>query len=144
MIISGGEWPSAETIDEHGVVHGEPARQLRLRLRNACLLAASFAEAGITAIIDDIVIGQRVDELIEELNGRAFAFVMLTPSLDIVRAREAGRGTALHEAWGWMDDEIRQRTRRIGLWLDTSAQTAEETADEIARRLDEAAVHDAG
>jgi chloramphenicol 3-O-phosphotransferase len=137
LIVSGGEWPSAESIDEHGVVHGEAAHQLRLRLRNACVLARSFADAGIDAIIDDIIIGQRVDELLDGMAGETFAFVMLTPRLDVVRQREAGRGTSLHEAWGWMHDEIRQRTRRIGLWLDTSTKTAEQTADEIMRRRED-------
>ena len=32
-----------------------------------------------------------------------------------------------------MDDEIRKRTRRIGLWIDSSEQTADETVDEILR-----------
>jgi chloramphenicol 3-O-phosphotransferase len=140
MIVSGGVWPSAESIDEHGVVHGEAAAQLRLRLHNACVLARSFADAGVTAIIDDIVIGSRVEHLLEEVARRPFAFVMLTPRLDVVRAREAGRGTSLHEAWGWMDAEIRERTRRIGLWLDTSELGGGETVDEIMRRLGEAAV----
>lgn len=140
MIVSGGVWPAAENVDEHGVVQGAAAHQLRLRLRNACVLAASFADAGVTAVIDDIVIGRRVEQLLDEMAGRPFGFVMLTPRLDVVREREAGRGTSLHEAWGWMDDEIRERTRRIGLWVDSSEQTAEETADEIVRRLGEAAI----
>ena len=45
------------------------------------------------------------------------------------------RGTHLHEAWGWMDDEIRTGTPRLGLWIDSSAQTAEQTVDEIMRRV---------
>ena len=140
MILSGGVWPSAESIDEHGVVHGEAAHQLRLRLRNAVVLAGSFADAGITAIIDDIVIGARVEQLVEDVGGRPFYFVMLTPRFDVVRKREIGRGTELYLRDGWMDAEIRERTKRIGLWLDTSDQTAEETADEIVRRLGEARV----
>jgi chloramphenicol 3-O-phosphotransferase len=99
-----------------------------------CLLGASFFDAGFTAVLDDIVIGERVGHLLDELGGRPFIFVMLTPSLDAVKLREAGRGTRLHEQWGWMDEEIRSATRRIGLWIDTSAQTADETVDEIMRR----------
>ena len=140
MIVSGRVWPSRESTDEHGVVFGEAALQLRLRLRNACLLALSFAAAGITAVVDDIVIGGRVSDLRDELAGRPFDFVMLTPRLETVRLREAGRGTALHEVWGWMDEEIRLRTERLGLWLDSSEQTVAETVDEILRRLPEARV----
>jgi hypothetical protein len=61
-------------------------------------------------------------------------FVMLTPSLEAVKEREAGRGTRLLEQWGWMDEEIRAGTPRIGLWIDTSDQTAEDSVDEMLRR----------
>jgi chloramphenicol 3-O-phosphotransferase len=137
MIVSGATWPEAREMSD------DAARQLRLRLRNMCSLGLSFQEAGFAVVLDDIIIGFRVDHLLEELRGRPFYFVMLTPSLDVVRERETGRGTALHEAWGWMDEEVRSRTPRIGLWLDTSAQSAEETADEIVRRYEREALVEA-
>jgi hypothetical protein len=128
MIASGLVWKSQRGPE------GEADAQLRLRLHNMCLLGTSFLQAGFTAVLDDIIIGERVEHLRGELAGRAFIFVMLTPNLDAVRRREAGRGTALHEQWGWMDEEIRSGTPRIGLWIDSSDQTAEETVDEIMRR----------
>jgi len=128
MIVSGGRWP------EERAMSAEAKSQLRLRLRNACMLGLSFVAAGFTAVVDDIVIGSRVEDLLEELGGRRFVFVMLTPRLDVVREREWGRGTRLWEAWDWLDDEIRTRTRRIGLWLDNSDQTPEQTVDEILHR----------
>lgn len=128
MIVSGGRWPEGEAMS------GDAERQLRLRLQHACLLGRSFVAAGITAVIDDIVIGTRVDDLLEILAGERFVFVMLTPRLDVVRERERGRGTALWEQWEWLDDEIRSRTQRLGLWLDSSDQTPEQTVDEILAR----------
>lgn len=128
MIVAGGRWPEGAEMSP------DAERQLRLRLRNACLLARSFVAAGITAVVDDIVIGDRVEHLLEELAGHPFVFVMLTPRLDVVRARELGRGTRLWEEWAWLDDVVRTRTRRIGLWLDTSEQTAEVSVAEILRR----------
>jgi hypothetical protein len=122
MIVAGGRWP------EGGEMSAEAERQLRLRLKHACLLAASFADAGITAVVDDIVIGGRIEDLMRELAGRRFAFVMLTPRLDVVRAREAGRGTQLWEQWEWLDDVIRTGTPHIGLWIDNSDQTPDETS----------------
>jgi hypothetical protein len=38
------------------------------------------------------------------------------------------------------DDHELGQTPRIGLWLDTSAQTAEQTVAEILRRRDEAEI----
>ncbi len=128
MIVSGGRWPEGAAMSDTA------ERQLWLRLRHACRLGQSFVANGITAVVDDIVIGSRVDELLEHLAGERFVFVMLTPRLDVIRERERGRGTALWEQWEWLDDEIRTKTRRIGLWLDSSEQTPDETVDEIVAR----------
>jgi predicted kinase len=129
MIVAGRVWPEGPAMS------GEAERQLWLRLKNACLLAMSFDEMGISAVVDDIVIGERVDHLLAMLAGRTFYFVMLTPRLEVIRQREAGRGTDLWKQWEWLDDEIRTRTQRIGLWLDNSDQTPEQTVDEILRRV---------
>jgi predicted kinase len=134
MVVSGGRWPEGAEMSP------DAARQLRLRLRNACLLARSFVAAGITAVVDDIVIGDRVEELLEELAGQPFVFVMLLPRREVVRERERGRGTELWRGWEWLDDVIRNETRRIGLWLDTSDMTAEETVEAILARWEEGLV----
>jgi len=140
MIVSGGEWPEPSTSDRDDRVHGEAGAQLRLRVRHMCMLGRSFYEAGFTPVLDDIIIGGGLDDVREDLQGVPFYFVMLRPSLDVVRERELGRGTRLFEEWEWLDEVI-GRTPRVGLWLDTSRQTAEETVDEIMRRAwDEALV----
>ena len=134
MLVSGGQWPDAREPAP------EAARQLRLRLHNACLLARSFQAGGFTAIVDDIIIGDRLDHLRAELAGQDFYFVMLTPNLEAIRQREHGRGTALYEQWSWMNELTRTRAGHGGLWLDSTHQTAEQTADELWRRLPEALV----
>jgi hypothetical protein len=53
----------------------------------------SFVDAGFTAVLDDPVVGSRLDDLFQDLAGRRFIFVMLTPRLDVVRSRENSRGT---------------------------------------------------
>jgi predicted kinase len=128
MIVSGGRWPEGADMSV------DAEQQLRLRLTHACLLGRSFVAAGITAVVDDIVIGSRLDDLLEELAGQRFVFVMLTPRLDVVRERERGRGTNLWQQWEWLDDEVRTKTRRIGLWLDTSDLSVDETVDLILAR----------
>lgn len=128
MIVAGGRWP------EGAEMSADAAQQLSLRLRHACLLGRSFVAAGITAVVDDIVIGDRVDALLHELAGSRFVFVMLRPRLDVVRRREATRGTALWRQWEWLDAVIEHRTTRLGLWLDSSDLSVEETVDAILAR----------
>ena len=141
MIVSGGEWPVASQTDVNSDVEGEAARQLTLRLHNACVLARSFHEHGFTVVIDDIVGGRRFSELQNDLSGIDFMFVMLTPSLESVRQREQGRGSQLWREWEWLAEKLAATTPRVGLWLDSTGLTAEETVDEILRRAwDEALV----
>jgi hypothetical protein len=134
FVISGGAWPEASGI------HGEAERQLRLRLRNACLLARSFRDYGFTAVVDDIVAGSRLDDVIEDLDGVPFDFVMLLPRFEVMKARWRAMESPFVDSWDWIDDEIRLRTRRVGLWLDTTTLTPEETVVVILNRLDEATV----
>ena len=128
MIVAGGRWPEGRTVSD------EARAQLRLRLKHACLLGTSFVHAGFTAVVDDIVVGSRLDDLFEYLAGQHFVFVMLTPRLDVIRRREAGRGTHLWPEWEWLRQEIEFRTRRVGLWLDNSDQTPAETTAAILER----------
>lgn len=117
MIVAVGRWPDAAGTSP------EAERQRRLRLHNACLLARSFAEAGCAAVVDDIVIGEWVAHPLKELDGQRFGFVVLAPTLDAVRRREAGRGTGLSEQWAWLDEVLRSHPRGIGLWLGASDRT---------------------
>lgn len=47
-------------------------------------------------------------------------------------------GSPFADRWDWIDDEIRHRTPRVGLWLDTTGLTPDQTVDTIVRRMDEA------
>jgi len=137
MIVAGGRW----VTDDGGPAQpqGEAYEQLRLRLRNACLLARSFREAGITAVIDDIIIGERWGHLREDLAGVPFCFVVLAPEVATVVARDTARESLTVGAeWArYLDDEQRRTMAGIGLWVDSSRQTPEETVGEVLRRLDE-------
>jgi hypothetical protein len=134
LVVAGGVWPDATGIGP------EAERQLRLRLRNACLLARSFLEHGFTAVIDDIVAGRRLDHVIEDLDGVPFGFVMLLPDFEHVKARWRAMGSPFADSWDWIDDEIRRDTARVGLWLDTTSLGPDETVDAILDRIDETTV----
>jgi chloramphenicol 3-O-phosphotransferase len=135
MIVSGREWPQPQQTGVNAPrEEGEAVRQLRLRLGNMCLLGRSFYEAGFTAVLDDIVVGDRVAHAQEDLAGIDFMLVMLMPSIETVRDRERQRGSELWRVWEWLTESIAETTPRIGLWLDTSHQTPEQTVDEIMSR----------
>jgi hypothetical protein len=91
-------------------------------------------------VIDDIVIGQRLEQAIEELAGTSFGFVMLLPDFEHVRDRWRAMGSPFVDQWQWIDTEIRIRTRRVGLWLNTTDLTPDQTVHEILGRIDETIV----
>ncbi len=131
MIVSGGEWAG-----EAGEPTDEAARQLRLRLHNACLLARSFFEAGFTAVVDDIIIGERFDHLRADLAGVPFRLIVLAPDVAVAVARDAARDYTVGEEWArYLDEEQRRTMVGSGLWVDNSGQTAAETVDEVMSRL---------
>lgn len=135
MIISGGHWVTDDT-DTPGSPAGEGLAQLRLRLRNACLLARSFFENGFTAVLDDIIIGNRFEHLREDLAGVPIHLVVLAPSVPVVEARDAVRDKTVGGGWAeYLDREQRATMSGVGLWLDSSEQTPDETVDEIMRRV---------
>jgi len=141
FVVSGHRWPqSLDDVDlATGQVVGEAGRQLRLRLYNGCLLAGSFVDAGITAILTDIIAGHRYEELVDHLAGRTIHFVMLRPAVHVLRRREAARGTGLNDLEEYIEESI-AATPRVGLWLDSGALTPRAIVDEILSRRKDAQV----
>ena len=132
MIVSGGEWPKPP------VPSGEAGRQLRLRYRNAALLARSFFEAGFTVVIDDVTMGERLGDYRADLAGVPSYLVVLAPRVEVVAERDAGRDKNVFDVWGYLDTELRATMRDKGTWLDTSEMTVDEVVAEILRGLPEA------
>jgi predicted kinase len=132
MIVSGGVW-----VDHPGEPAGEAAGQLRLRLRNLCLLGRSFFAAGFTVVLDDIIMGERWRELQEELDGLPFTVIVLAPAQAVVLRRDREREKPAQEsAWvAYLDGELRRTMTGVGLWVDSSGQTPEETVQYVLSRL---------
>ena len=137
MVVRGrhemGATPSAEAWD-----------QLRLRYRLGAATADTYHAAGFSVVVQDVVIGDVLDEYVAAINARTRFVVVLTPQPDEVAARESGRdkvayreGAATIEA---LDQALRHETPKRGLWLDTSEHTPEQTVDEILTRSEEARV----
>lgn len=103
-----------------------------------CACWGAFADAGIAAVLDDIIAGERWDHLQENLAGYAFDLVVLAPAIDVVtRKRDRERAKPpLGEEWArYLDSELRRTMAGVGMWLDSSGQSPEETVDEVVQRL---------
>jgi chloramphenicol 3-O-phosphotransferase len=135
MVVSGREemtWvPSDEAIAQY---------QLRQRLGAAT--ADTYATAGFDVVVQDIVMGHDLAAYVERIRSRPLHVVVLVPRPDVVAARERDRPKTAYRGDVTPEnlDQAMRETPRIGLWLDTSAQTPQETVDEIVARRDEALV----
>ncbi|MEU9759049.1 AAA family ATPase [Streptomyces sp. NPDC047985] len=130
MVVNGQVHMTAEAPPE-------AVAQLRLRYRLAAATADAYVEAGFTVVLQDILLGEHLREITEMIRSRPLAVVMLAPDPDVVARREEKRSkTGYGPDWQPkdLDKVLRDSTPRIGLWLDTSHQTVEETVDEILKR----------
>lgn len=92
LIVSGCRWAVPTDSDPGtGRLTGEAGVQYALRIRNACLVAAAFADAGITAIVTDTIINEGFESLTGVLGGRLVHFVVLRPPVAVLRQRGIDR-----------------------------------------------------
>ena len=92
LIVSGCRWAVPGDSDPGtGRLTGAAGVQYALRIRNACLVAAAFADAGITAIVTDTIINEGLESLVEVLGGRPVNFVVLRPLVALLRQRGIDR-----------------------------------------------------
>lgn len=133
MIVNGG----ADMTPEQ---QADAVEQLRLRYRLTAHAADAYFQAGFTVVAQDVVLGAELRHLVERIHSRPLLLVVLAPNQEAVAAREAGRAK---KAYGpsdgqWtvqrLDESLRRDTPRMGLWLDTSTQTVEQTVTEILER----------
>ncbi|WP_067702646.1 AAA family ATPase [Nocardia jejuensis] len=111
----------------------EALDQLRLRYRLAAHTADAYAAEGFTAIVQDVVLGDFLPWFAERIRTRPRHVVVLAPRPEAVAAREAGRGKKAYGEYTVedLDTGLRTTTPRIGVWLDTTDLTVEETVDAI-------------
>src|SRR5690348_3774144 len=109
----------------------EALAQLRLRYRLAAAAADAYAEAGFNVALEDVAAGPQLAEYRGMIRSRPCHVVVLLPSAEAVAAREAGRGKAGYGAWtvAALHEGFASGTPRIGIWLDTTDQSPEETVE---------------
>lgn len=120
----------------------EAVAQLQLRYRLAAAAADLYADAGFVVVYQDVIMEADLASQVERIRTRPLYVVALLPSRVTVEQRESTRDKKAYDPWtvAELDEALRTRTPRIGLWLDTSTQTPAQTVDEILARAGEALV----
>ncbi|MFE9274806.1 AAA family ATPase [Paenibacillus glucanolyticus] len=130
MIVKGRE----EMLPE---ASAEAERQLALRYKITANTARMYVDAGFHVVLQDVILGPALQEIVESLGEHPVYVVVLKPSQDVICTREQHRDKTGYGIWSI--DELNRRlteeTPRIGLWLDTSHLSAEETVDVIWKRI---------
>lgn len=129
MIVSGGAQPTpAGSAEEEA--------QLTLRYRLSAQTADSYAAAGFTAVVQDVILGDHLTEYVRMIRTKPCHIVVLAPRPEVVAVRELGRPKTGYGDWTVASlHAALEATPRIGLWLDTSDQTPTETVNAILASL---------
>lgn len=127
MVVSGRADMTSEPT-------AEALAQLWLRHRLTAIACNTYCEAGFTVVAQDVILGEYLTDMVRLIRWRPLLLVVLTPRPEVVAARDAARGK--RDAYrdltiAALDTELRERTPRLGLWLDTSDLTPEQTVDAI-------------
>jgi chloramphenicol 3-O-phosphotransferase len=120
----------------------EATRQLELRYELAAMCADRYVDAGFATIVQDVVLGPTLVDVIGMFRTRPLALVVLAPSPVVVAARERDRDKVgyHHFTPDELDADLRERTPRLGLWVDTTDMTVDATVQHILDHRDEALV----
>jgi adenylate kinase len=122
-------------------------RLLDLRYRLSAMAATEYCRAGFAVIVQDNIFGEDVRTWLQSVPVRPRYLVVLRPSMVVVlerdRVRQRERGKVAYRS-GETDphqlDTLLATTPRVGLWLDTSTQTPNETVQSILDQRSEAVV----
>lgn len=126
MIVSGRE-------DMRENPPPEAFEQLKLRYRLTAEAARGYWQAGFDVVIQDNYYGEMLPYMISLLDGMPVKTAVLCPSVEAVEAREASRGKKGYGGYSVkpLYDSFMAETPRVGLWVDSTFLTPEETAKRI-------------
>jgi chloramphenicol 3-O-phosphotransferase len=120
----------------------EALTQMRLRYRLTAEVAEQYASTGYTVVVEDVVAGPLLGEFVSLFTHRPLHLVVLLPDEEAIAEREADRRALGYDNWtvSGLHRVFSEETERLGLWLDTSADTPEKTVREIRSRAAESAL----
>jgi chloramphenicol 3-O-phosphotransferase len=133
MIVSG-------RVDMRPDSGDEALRQLALRYAAALAAADVFLNAGFDVVVEDVVIGPILQKFLSLVPVSEFHLVFLDPDAEAIRRRERERDLMVYGPGRWsvgdLQAVLREQTERIGLWLNTSGHTPEQTVEAILADLE--------
>lgn len=149
-----GDWMRQLIVTGRADMRANPSeeaiRQLHLRYRNGTQVIDNLVAAGFTAIHAETVLEDGLSNYPEWVKSRPLRIVLLAPDPETVMEREMTRGSRAYDKWMTdgksFEDAVRQfhewveRTPRIGLRIDSTDQTPDETVENILARWDVALV----
>jgi cytidylate kinase len=131
MIVSGRALMTTE-------LSPQARRQLELRYQLGAATADAYFGEGLSVIVQDVVLGADLQMYTHLIESRPLCVVVLIPRLDVVGIRERDREKSAYGSGradpAALDAALRDLTPRLGLWLDSSDQTPEQTVEEIIDR----------
>jgi hypothetical protein len=108
--------------------------QLLLRYQGTLAVAAVYLDAGFDVVVEDVIIGPMLPKFLELIPVPEVHLVLLDPGAATVADRDRGRsktGYGGHWDVGQLHDVLRLETPRLGLWLDSTELSPEQTVDRI-------------
>jgi predicted kinase len=114
----------------------EAVRQLRLRYQISASVADMYVKAGFHVVIQDIIVGPMLKEFIDTIQSCPVFLIVLSPNEKTIMNREESRNKTGYGLWtvAELNRMLQVDTPKIGMWLDTSGLTPEETVEEILSR----------
>lgn len=135
MIVNGREDMSAQ-------LSSAALEQLMLRYKIAAITAEQYLAEGYSVVYQDVILGNLLNEVIKLYRHRQLHVVVLCPSAEVVAEREFKRDKRSYSNTSvtHLDHGLRNETPRLGLWLDTSELSVDETVDQIIVEFEKAEV----
>ena len=120
---------------------GEGAlRQLVLRYAGALAVASVYLRDGFDVVVEDVIIGPVLRDFLALVPVPEFHLVFLDPDAAAIERRERERDGTTYGAGRWsvggLQTLLREETEPIGLWLDSTRLSAEQTVEVILADLD--------
>ncbi|MCA9839121.1 MAG: AAA family ATPase [Trueperaceae bacterium] len=116
----------------------EAMRQLELRYQLSAHVAKSYVKAGFTVVYQDVIIGKALTEVTAFFENHRLFVVVLCPSAAILAQRDRDRGKTAYAdqaSLAAFEHIFREKTPRLGYWLDNSDLSLTETVDAILEQL---------